>query len=564
MNLKHLSIKNFRGIQNMSWSIPSGIVCLVGAGDSTKTTILDAIELVLLPRWNPNFDDTDFYKCDENNPIEIICEAGQLPDELLSIEKFGAYLRGWSKAGVLNDEPQEGDEIVLSIRLTVDEHLEPLWHVITDRHSEGKEIHQKDRERLGMSRLGSNVEKHLSRGIGSTLKRITKKTNKPSSELLKVSRIARANIKLNEIEEFVSTSEIAKNAVAAFGVKPKDSFAAHLDPKGIITGVGSIVIADGNIPVRSMGLGSRRLFALAIQSHIVPDGAIYLVDEIESGLEPHRIRHLLRTFIGLIKKGGQVNGQVIMTSHSSIAIAELEAECLCVVRSNEGTTIVKSLSNELQATVRSISDSFLARKVLVCEGRTEYGMTRSFDKYWVSQGKDSFAFAGLVSVDGGGANASLRALHLAELGYDTALFIDSDRLNEFKPSIKDLEKAGVKIFHWEGTVATEEEVFNCLPWDGIEDLLKLAIFIRKSEENVYDAICDVLGAKRKDVTPDLKKHFSEEVLRKTIGSVAKNHKWFKSIGNGQYFGDTVVTYLDKIPESSLFKVIEGIQKWAHE
>lgn len=563
MNIKHLSIKNFRGIQNMSWIVPDGVVCLVGPGDSTKTTILDAIELVLLPRWNPIFDDTDFYKCVVNNPIEIICTVGNVPEELINIEKFGAYLRGWNTSGLINDEPMDGDEIVITIKLTVDEHLEPLWHIITDRHEEGKEIHQKDRERLGMSRIGSNVEKHLSWGVGSTLRRITKKTNKPSSELVKVSRMARATVKLDNIEEFISTSDIAKNAVALFGVKPKDGYAAHLDPKGITTGIGSIVIADGNIPIRSMGLGSRRLFALAIQSHIVPDGAIYLIDEVESGLEPHRIRHLLRTFISLIKKDGLTNGQVIMTSHSSVVIAELEAQCLCVVRSKEGTTIVKSISKDLQSTVRSISDSFLARKVLITEGRTEYGMTRSLDIYWQRKGKDSFAFAGLISVDGVGHSAPKKALDLAELGYDAALFIDSDKLTEIVPSIKELKDKGVKIFHWAGEVATEEEVFNCLPWEGVEKLLQLACSI-KGESSIYDSICNVLGGNRVDIAPNLRDHYSEDVLRKVIGKKAKSQGWFKSIGNGESFGNIVVTYLDKIPKSSLSKVIEGIQTWAHE
>jgi AAA ATPase domain len=50
MQIRHISIKNFRGIQKMDWALHSQIVCLVGAGDSTKSTILDAIEYALSPR----------------------------------------------------------------------------------------------------------------------------------------------------------------------------------------------------------------------------------------------------------------------------------------------------------------------------------------------------------------------------------------------------------------------------------------------------------------------------------------------------------------------------------
>jgi hypothetical protein len=42
------------------------------------------------------------------------------------------------------------------------------------------------------------------------------------------------------------------------------------------------------------GLGTRRPIALAIERLSIPDGAIVLVDEIEHGLEPHRIRHALK------------------------------------------------------------------------------------------------------------------------------------------------------------------------------------------------------------------------------------------------------------------------------
>ncbi len=37
MQIRHVLIKNFRGIQKLDWSIPSPIVCLIGSGDSTVT-----------------------------------------------------------------------------------------------------------------------------------------------------------------------------------------------------------------------------------------------------------------------------------------------------------------------------------------------------------------------------------------------------------------------------------------------------------------------------------------------------------------------------------------------
>ena len=52
MHLKQVSVKGFRGIRCLDWTVKGTIIGLVGPGDSTKTTILDAIEYALSPRWS--------------------------------------------------------------------------------------------------------------------------------------------------------------------------------------------------------------------------------------------------------------------------------------------------------------------------------------------------------------------------------------------------------------------------------------------------------------------------------------------------------------------------------
>ena len=55
MRINHIQIDNFRGIRHMEWSVRGSVVCLIGPGDSTKSTILDAIEYALSPHWNVSF-----------------------------------------------------------------------------------------------------------------------------------------------------------------------------------------------------------------------------------------------------------------------------------------------------------------------------------------------------------------------------------------------------------------------------------------------------------------------------------------------------------------------------
>ena len=76
MNIKRLKICHFRGIDQLDWDIAGRLVCLIGPGDSTKSTILEAIELALTPRRSVSFDDADFYNADTDNLILIEVTVG--------------------------------------------------------------------------------------------------------------------------------------------------------------------------------------------------------------------------------------------------------------------------------------------------------------------------------------------------------------------------------------------------------------------------------------------------------------------------------------------------------
>ena len=84
MDIKSLKVSHFRGINHLDWNVAGKFVCLVGPGDSTKSTILEAIELALTPRRNISFDDADFYNADTNNAIFIEITVGEIPSDLLS------------------------------------------------------------------------------------------------------------------------------------------------------------------------------------------------------------------------------------------------------------------------------------------------------------------------------------------------------------------------------------------------------------------------------------------------------------------------------------------------
>lgn len=100
-----LSISNFKGINEFEQTFSKKkFICLIGRGDSGKTTILDAINLVLSSNWNVTFSDNDFHNQNIEKPIEITATLYDLPESILKENKFGLYLRGIDfSANIIND-----------------------------------------------------------------------------------------------------------------------------------------------------------------------------------------------------------------------------------------------------------------------------------------------------------------------------------------------------------------------------------------------------------------------------------------------------------------------------
>jgi hypothetical protein len=294
MQLRHINIQRFRGIQSLDWQVDGQLICLVGPGDSTKSTILSAVDYALSPRWKLDFDDSDFYNGDASSPFSITVTIGGLPTEFKSDAKFGLDLRGWGVNG-LNDEPQEEDELVISIQLTVDKSLEPKWLVVNDRRPEGRPISATDRDSLGMVRIGDFLDRHLTWARGSILSRLTGSGEELTRLLAEVSRAARSSISSASLPKLTAATEQLAELSKTVGVRPHNTFTPHLDTKAVDVNAGAISLHDGEVPIRLSGLGTRRLITLALQKNAVSAGAIALIDEVEHGLEPHRLRRLLRT-----------------------------------------------------------------------------------------------------------------------------------------------------------------------------------------------------------------------------------------------------------------------------
>jgi len=570
MRVFKVKINNFRGIKSSEIIFSKPIICLIGPSDATKSTILDAIEYVLSPNWFIPFDDSDFTNCETSEKIEIIITVGPIPKELMPDTKFGLHLRGWDATkNILNDEPQQGDINVLSIRLKVDETLTPEWSIITNRNSDGTLISYRDRQRFGITRIGTNIDNELAWTRGSSLLRLSADKNDADKILLEANRQLRTLLGDEKFDSLAESIVAAESGAKELGLEKTD-LRAHIDPRILKSNTGMLSLHRGKVPFRRMGLGSRRLMAIGLQLQCIQEGAVLLIDEIEHALEPHRIKHVIRTLLRNTEE--KSSGQVIMTSHSPSVLQEFGAKPVCCVHSSDKMiTEVKSIPEETQGTMRSIPEAFLSRRIIVCEGATELGLLRSFEKQTIdNEGPEkSFAYHGVIVVDGGGHNAPKRALDLAKLKYHVCLFMDSDDVAGWTVSESDLASEKVEIVRWKEPVNTETRVVFDIPEEFLEETVRIAVNITgKDEASIISSINSKLSQDEiLSSLNDINTYSDKKNLRQAIAkaSTTKDKEWFKSVTGGELLGNFLFDKpYEKMAYTDFNGKLETIKDWVHD
>ncbi len=578
MQIRHMTIQNFRGIRHLDWHVTGEMICLVGPGDSTKTTILDAIEYALNPKWNILLSDTDFYDADTESNIVIQVSVSGIPESLTTDDKFGLYLRGYKEGHTIVEDPEDGCIPILTIQLNVSDDLEPHWYIIKESNPEPKRISWREREKLGMARLGEYYNRHFTWGRGSALSKITDQNVSPFSAICSANRAACQAVEDAPLDELKVSAGIVQKAATDFGVKI-DSLRPGLDSKAVSFGAGTISLHENKIPLRSFGLGTKRLTSLAIQQSGIGSNGIVLIDEIEHGLEPHRIRQLIKIICDKIllktRDGKPVEpdqGQVFTTTHSPTPIMALPVIALRFVSSDNGVTTIKEVAPEsqssLQSVVRSQGHALLARKIIICEGKTEEALCRVLDGMWALKHNDqNFPYHGVVAINGQGRNSGPScARDLKRIGYDVLFFGDSDE--PISPDSTELKSEGIEVILWPDNMSTEERIAADIPISNLNKFLCAAVD-EYDETSVLDAVGSRLG---KNVTQYgtainlwIDNGLSESEIRAAIGKTAKKHLkgWFKDLNRGERLGKIVTDVLDEIPDKPLTKSIKRIESWIY-
>lgn len=562
MQLLRLEISNFRGIKssNILFSIETRLLCMIGAGDGTKTTLLKAIEWLFWPTWNLNIADTDFYNCDTSTSIILRGTFTEIPTTLLSEEKYGLYLRRQEvQIGEgIDDEPLDNQPLCLTIQLTIDSSLEPKWEIICNR-KEPRSISYRDRELLVVGCVGSNCERDMVWNRFSVLQKYANSKGILHEAFIMAMREVADHADLHKLDDISTT---IKTVGSQYGV----DLAKEVKSKLLIQDsrfTSSVGLFEGNAPLCQKGLGSQRLLSMGLNINATEDGALLLIDEVETGLEPYRIRSLINEF----RAQHSNSGQIIMTTHSPTVVSECTTNELLIIQSSAGKTTAYPLfkpdlgvDGVIQGQVRRNPDAFLCKRIIVCEGKTEIGFIRAMDNFIATEYHYRMAYEGIGIANGGGEQLFDCAILLAKCGYDVCIFMDSDdsKKEDKKEEVK--RKYNIGIYDWDNGKSIEEQLFSDISKHLSEQLLQIAV-----EEKGYESIAAKLNGishvydgksiKLGDITPE--QQFE-------IGSIAKAKKssWYKRVDIGERLGNVVFSnWSDINKRTTLSKTINGLIDW---
>jgi putative ATP-dependent endonuclease of OLD family len=539
----HLAIQRFRCIKTLSWRPDKGVNLILGGGDVGKTTILDAIGLLLSPTNPTTLSDTDYHCRDIEAGFAIEAIICLPPESGINQQAKASWPWDWngSEAIVPSTDGEMKGEPVYRLRVRGTEDLELVYEIVQpDGTADSLSVGL--RRSIGLIRLSGDDrnDRDLRLVQGSALDRLL------SDKALR-SRLASELAKSNVTEQLTDAAKEALKALDLVFKKkslPDELNLAITGGQGLsITAlIGLTAKREGvQLPLSCWGSGTRRFAALAIAEQNQGEAPITLVDEVERGLEPYRQRSLTENL-----QAGK--SQVFVTTHSPAAISAASKATLWYVDHAGGIGPLNSADVARQR--RNDPETFLARLTVVAEGATEFGFTSALLEKALSS---SLQKHGVHVTDGGGHEATLGLLEsLAAGGLSFGGFADDEGKHPTRWQ-KVAAKLDKLLFRWKSG-CIEENIIGVLADDQLEALLtdpegdKTGMRLR--------TLADRLGIQEKDFATvkaksgsDLKKL----ILAAMMGTVP-DHKalekkhyqshgqtWFKSVDGGRELAGKVFT-----------------------
>ena len=541
-----LKIERFRGIESLVWLPDKHVNVILGGGDHGKTTILDAIGLLLSPTNTMVISDADYWKREPEQEFIIEAVLELPPVTGINEQKRPAWPWEWDGDNTMipNPDDEEGGKLevyVVRVRGTADC---DLVYEICQPNGDFDHFSVGLRRNIGLVKLAGDDrnDRDLRLIRGAALDRLL------ADKALRA-RLAK-EIGENNVEEKLAdpSKERLVNLDKQFGEKALPTKLGI----GLVGGRGFSLNAligltaekhDVRLPLSSWGSGTRRLAALEISAANQSELPITIVDEVERGLEPYRQRVLMKELM-------EAPSQAFVTTHSAAAIYAATTASLWYL---SGDRKIGKLADATTPHMRKDPEAFLSRIAIVAEGATEVGFVRFLILKAVTKIPMDY---GICVTDGGGNDYTLQLLEsLAKSGLRFSGFADDEgrapeRWATLKESLNDL------LFRWpQGCL--EENVIAQIADDDLEAFIpgpndEAGARLRTLADrlNITDKSFAAIFAKAGDAA-----RVRKVIIEAATGSVPegtpdgekktyKSHgkTWFKTVRGGHELGSKMLQF----------------------
>lgn len=537
-----LRIGRFRGIQALDWNPALGMNVVLGGGDVGKSTILEAIALLLSPSNTLVLSEADFWQRKVEDEFVIQAVVALPPSSEIGQQQKFAWPWEWNGKDAVrpvdtgDDEdspPASGPPVYrLQVRGTPD--LEINWEIVQP-NDEVDHLSATVRRSIGVVRLGGDDrnDRDLRLVYGSALDRL----------LADKGLRARIGQRVSDIDLAANLGDSAKKALGKLDeTLKKEALPSGLDlgltsSQGLSIGALIGLMAERAqgvaLPLASWGAGTRRMTALQIAAASEAESSVTTIDEIERGLEPYRLRKLVKTLQAQ-------TAQSFVTTHSAVAINAADQASLWYL---DGRGHIGALPRAKIARQQERDpETFLSRFAIIAEGPTEVG----FLSYLLERAIDgSFADHGVRVCDGQGNSATLDLLEaMADGGLLFGGFADDEGQSPGRwAALK--TKMGDCLFQWTAG-CTEEKIIALVDENRLAELIahpdagvaaerRVTLATRLGiEDKSLDAITaasDDFRALMIAATTGSKESAPDEETQKMWGRHGR--RWFKSVAGGR-------------------------------
>lgn len=432
MQVSRLIVNNFRGISHADILLPKHTV-LIGDNNVGKTTILEAINLVLGPdRLNrfPPIDEHDFFRgmyitkivCEEKGEgddsqdfeedgegpkcsveatesIQIVIEVTITDLNEEQKARFGDYLEFWNSEGnelYIDPDPGGVDGELISEALRVsfigsydpeeDDFEGKTFFTRSLTESDKPQLFKKkDKQKCGFLYLRSRRtgSRALSLERGSLLDIILRlKELRPQlweatlNDLFSCPVACDPALGISTVLESINAA-LAKYVPKEWGAAPqlKVSNMTREHLRKVITAFIATGKDDHVAPFYRQGTGTINILVLAMLSQIAQDkqNVIFAMEEPETAIPPYAQKQI-------VHEVQKLSSQTIFTSHSPYVLEEFSPKAT-VVLSGDNHGQLYQLSINLPESVKPkryrqefrtrFCEGLLARRILIAEGATE-------------------------------------------------------------------------------------------------------------------------------------------------------------------------------------------------